>query len=112
MHVCHKCGREWTGHRRQVGVKEVCEGCGAYLHCCKNCRHHDRSRPNQCRVPNTDTVVDRAGLNFCDEFQFREGAAAGGDSGTETQARDAFGALFGDSDAPVKSPTLDDLFGE
>lgn len=109
MKCCHKCGAPWLGATIQPGVKAACEKCSAYLHCCKNCRHHDTSRPNQCHVPNTETIADRRAANFCDEFSFREDGGPQAKPKTDT-ARDALDALFGGAPAE-KKPTLDDIFG-
>ena len=110
MKLCHKCGAPWLGATIQPGVKATCEKCTAYLHCCKNCRHHDTAKPNQCRVPNTETIANRAAANFCDEFSFREGGGPLANP-KEAAARDAFGGLFGEAEVPKKSTSFDDLFG-
>lgn len=119
MFVCHKCGAEWVSEQKRPHFKAYCEGCSAYLHCCKNCKYHDLSAPNQCYIPNTETVADRSKMNYCDEFEFREGGGPsaggdkasaaraqldtllGGDGGASStpqaadEARDAFDGLFG-----------------
>lgn len=96
MKRCHKCGAEWVSDKRQPGVKEVCARCNAYLHCCKNCRHRDPAKHNECRIPNTEWVGDRAGCNFCDEFEFKDSdVEAGRDAGNLAKARSALDELFG-----------------
>lgn len=106
---CHRCGAAWESQARQPGVKEICDACGAYLHCCKNCSHHRRDRHNQCYIPNTDWVGDRATLNFCDEFSFQvcRHATVDDDGGT---ARSAAQALLGETGETT--PTLDQLFDD
>ncbi|HPO15455.1 MAG TPA: hypothetical protein PLI09_18580 [Candidatus Hydrogenedentes bacterium] len=95
--------------KRQPGVKEFCAQCSAYLHCCLNCRFHDPSLHNECKIPNTEWVGDRKGANFCDEFEFADTIPGGNASETKKdQARQALDGLFGGS-AP-KPKTLDDLF--
>ena len=112
MKRCHKCGAEWISDKRRPGVKEFCEQCAAYLHCCLNCRFHDPTQHNQCRIPNTDWVGNRAGANFCDEFEFADTEQQADDSAKKAQARQALDSLFGDTAAPKKKPSsLDDLFG-
>lgn len=110
---CHKCGAPWESDKRQPGFKEVCVKCGAYLHCCRNCRFHKVTAPNQCQIPNTEPVADRSGLNFCEEFEFnsKPNNAVGLNPAVQN-ARDAFAKLFGDE--PDTSPPLrfDDLFKE
>jgi hypothetical protein len=73
MKHCHACGAEVEILDR-VGRRDACERCGADLHCCKNCRHHDPFAQNQCREPAADVVIrDREAGNFCDHFAFRDG---------------------------------------
>ena len=96
MKRCHKCGKEWVSDKRQPGVKEFCPECTAYLHCCKNCRFHDPRAHNQCLIPNTEWVAERAGCNFCDEFEFKDtGADSGCNEGKQEKARDALSELLG-----------------
>lgn len=106
---CHQCEMEWEDEKRAPGAKELCPSCAAYLHCCLNCRHHDRHAHNQCRIPNTDWVTDRKGPNFCDEFEFRARAAPG-PANAARDAKDAFGQLFGDSPSDDSGLGFDDLF--
>ncbi len=114
MKRCHKCGRSWTAGKRQPAVKECCDGCSAYLHCCLNCRFHEPALNNQCQIPNTEWVSDRAGANFCDEFEFAESGTLSPEASERQKARDAFNALFG-SEAQGKKRAgkkLDELFGQ
>lgn len=98
MRLCHRCGKEWGSDKREPGVKETCPGCNAYLHCCLNCRFYDKSKPNQCQVPNTEAVSDRAGCNFCDEFEFVLGKTAGAEEARARAAHDALRDLLGEDD--------------
>lgn len=70
MYTCFNCGAQWESTLRQPAVKETCEGCGAYLHCCRNCTFHRMGYPNACYIPDTEKVADRQRANFCDEFEF------------------------------------------
>jgi hypothetical protein len=54
-------------------------------------------------------VGDRAGANFCDEFDFRV-AGNSPAKDRDSSARDAFGALFGDSPPETDVRGFDDLF--
>lgn len=118
MKSCFKCGKEWSGEKRQPGPKDFCEACSAYLHCCKNCRFHDPKVHNQCRIPNTEWVGDRTGLNYCDEFEFADRAQDAGGLGRQERALDALGNLFGETlDAQDTSRdgaknAFDKLFGD
>ncbi len=112
MKRCHKCGAEWVSEKKQPAVKEYCAQCGAYLHCCRNCRFHAPRVHNQCQIPNTEWVGDRAGANFCDEFEFKNDEAIAEDAGKKESARRALDQLLGGADdAPRKPKTLEDLFG-
>ncbi len=113
MKRCYKCGGLWAGGKRQPGVKECCEACSAYLHSCMNCRFRDKKLHNQCRIPNTEWVGDRAGANFCDEFDFADSESYSAEASEHEEARQAFGALFGGGDdaEPRPARSLDDLLG-
>lgn len=71
MFVCFHCQAPWESTLRQPAVKETCGQCGAYLHCCKNCRFHRKGYPNACYIPDTEKIADKQRANFCDEFEFR-----------------------------------------
>ena len=116
MAQCHNCGREWVTQKRVKvpGVKETCEGCGAYLHCCLNCRFHDLSAHNQCAIPNTEWVADRENANFCDQFEWRHAGAGREQAKAGGESRRTLDALFGDDDASARGedqPDFDSLFG-
>ena len=114
VHVCHRCGAPWDAVKRQPGIKEVCESCNAYLHCCKNCRFYDTSAHNSCRVPNTDWVNDKDKANFCDEFEFHDGPQRATEGHGTDQARDALEGLFGGTlkDDESGPKDFDSLFGD
>ena len=115
MKRCHRCGHEWAAEKRQPAVKETCEQCNAYLHCCLNCRFREPGRPNECQIPNTEGIGDRAGCNFCDEFEFADADAAAGGDAKKGQARDAFGQLFdgeGEQGAEEGQDAFGKLFGD
>jgi hypothetical protein len=111
---CHECKTPWASEKKVPGPKEFCEGCGAYLHCCLNCRHYDPSRHNQCFIPTADWVGDKSGPNFCDEFEFGDDEAAPAEKQEDRSALDAlFGDAAGDADRPQTGrDALDKLFGE
>ena len=114
MRHCHRCCSEWTAEKRAPGIKETCPACNAFLHCCLNCQHHDASRHNECRVPNTETVSRRDGANFCDEFVFLEGKHPGADPGTDS-AHSLLDSLFGGDDTrgcQEGKSAFDKLFGD
>jgi hypothetical protein len=111
IYCCHKCNTPWESENRQPGFKEVCLKCGAYLHCCKNCRFHLPTAHNQCYIPNTEYVVNRTGLNFCEEFAFREGLPQNNaESKKQQQAREGFAGLFGETSGKSPNTSFEDLF--
>lgn len=93
-HRCHACRAvlELTG---RPGRRDECVSCGAELHVCLNCSHHDPSLSRGCREPQAEEVRDLSRANFCSWFEFRRAAA---DSSPEEdpaeQARRAFDSLF------------------
>ena len=94
----------------QPGVKETCEGCGEYLHCCLNCKFYDTTKPCDCYIPNIDPVKDKEKFNFCDEFAFRD---ADESVGQEDSGRGDFDALFSEkAEEDSKPKSFDDLFSE
>lgn len=111
MKHCHHCGHLWESLKKQPAVKDFCEKCSAYLHCCLNCRFHDPSKHNACAIPNTDWVGDKSGANFCDEFEFKDAQEEQDVAGAETKAKNQFEQLFGESRADSGKPkSFDDLF--
>ena len=74
---CFKCSRpvELAAGER-VGFRDSCDGCGADLHVCRNCRHHDPAAYNECREPNAERVGERERANRCDYFSPGDRAAA------------------------------------
>jgi hypothetical protein len=65
---CFKCGSLWMGYGRPR-PRQICEGCGAYLHSCINCHHFDRRITNSCKLPTTAFVGARDSLNYCESFE-------------------------------------------
>lgn len=93
---CFSCGHAVvlaSGDR--VGFREACASCGADLHVCMNCRHHDAAAHNECREPGAETVRDRGRANRCEYFA--PGAPGGRTPGAGPErdaARRALDALF------------------
>lgn len=79
MKKCHACGEPWDGAPgAQPGREETCVKCGAYLHCCLNCRLYEPTAHHECRSSTTEYVRDKEKRNFCDEFEFNHKGGAGG----------------------------------
>lgn len=75
---CHACGRPSDlAAGARVGFRDVCEGCGADLHACRNCAHYDPGAYNACREPRAERVLDKDRANRCDEFAPAAGSGAG-----------------------------------
>ncbi len=92
MH-CSACNAEVplaAGER--IGFRDECSRCGADIHTCKNCVHHDPSAYNECREPNSERVSDRERGNRCD-YVSPSGREGGSDDDRE-QALSGLDALF------------------
>ena len=89
--VCFSCHTEHAFFER-IGRKDDCDSCGADLHVCLNCQHHDVSSYNECRETSADRIVEKDRSNFCDFFTARSGALTGDDS--KDQIMSAAEALF------------------
>jgi hypothetical protein len=99
MKSCHRCGRELSLIAK-IQRADGCPYCHSDLKCCLNCRLHDPGANNQCLEPQAEWVTDKDKANFCEFFEFRETSpltqpGMGGAQSEVTQARVAFGALFG-----------------
>jgi len=70
MKACHRCGEAWT-RQGQPGFKEACPKCMSYLHACVNCRLYNPSA-DRCSSITAECTGARDGLNYCEEFQFRD----------------------------------------
>ena len=93
---CWRCGESYeTSVNGKVAFRMTCEKCHACLHSCVNCKNYQPGLPNDCRVPGTDPVRDREGINFCEEF-VSKGHKLG--SGQGKSVSDVGKSLFKDSD--------------
>jgi hypothetical protein len=112
MKTCHHCNAEWDGGtaKRQPGFKDACEQCGAYLHCCLNCRFYDPKKHNQCHIPTTEYVADKRHMNYCEDFEFRNAVTADAEPGEADKARERLDSVFGAEEDDT--PDLDKLFGD
>ena len=91
---CFCCGVENApAPGARVGFRDACAGCGADLHVCRNCAHHDPSAYNECREPQAERVGDRERANRCEWFA--PGVQGGGERAAEkSAARRDLEALF------------------
>lgn len=109
MFHCFNCQTPWKSTLRQPAVKETCEQCGAYLHCCKNCRFHRQGYPNACYIPDTEKIADKRRANFCDEFEFRSASTTSVEPRPDNDPDDIKKWLL-ESDTTVKD--FKDLFDD
>jgi hypothetical protein len=72
MKTCYRCGIAWRGYRNQPRSREVCEGCGAYLHSCVNCFCFDPLITVSCKLRHTAFVGPRDQANYCEEFRMND----------------------------------------
>ena len=116
MKRCHRCQTPWVSEATKTpGVKESCESCSAYLHCCLNCRFYLPSAHNECYIGTTEWVGDKEGANFCDEFEFKDEEAIAEEKSDKDAVKGQLDSLFGDSDTPSEGDALDrfkGLFGD
>ena len=65
---CWRCGEEVDAPEGRLSFRAVCDHCGVWLHCCRNCRHYRPGLPNDCAIPDTEYIADREASNFCEDF--------------------------------------------
>jgi ribosome-binding protein aMBF1 (putative translation factor) len=94
---CHNCGEPWTLDG-QPGRGEVCMKCRADLRVCLNCAHYDSRVAQQCRERRAEPVLEKAGGNFCEFFDFsrRQWTPKSEINSREAAARERMNKLFGD----------------
>ncbi len=91
MPVCFSCGKSLVVVDR-VGRGDACPGCGADVHCCRNCQFYDPAAYNECREPVADRVLEKDRANFCEHFVLSAGEKTA-DRKTE-EARKKLDELF------------------
>ena len=113
---CQFCGAAVT-LADPIPRESSCEGCRHDFRACRQCRHYDPSRHNQCRETEAEMVEDKERRNFCEFFDFTSAPyrPGGRDAGREAQARAKLEGLFkGGGAAPDRSTDarakLDALF--
>jgi hypothetical protein len=67
--ICWKCGNaiDYAPGVR-VGTRDTCPHCDSDLHSCRNCRHYDPAKHNQCAETQAEWVRDKEASNYCDYF--------------------------------------------
>lgn len=90
---CWKCGAEYPAPQwGKLPFRASCDKCLEDLHCCKNCVYHKPGFPNDCAVPGTEFVADRAKNNLCEDFKIAGKGPSSKPNGIDPKAR--FNALF------------------
>jgi hypothetical protein len=91
MSACYRCGSEISSET--AGARAVCERCGAYAHCCRNCEFYEPGAHHDCREPNVEPVADKEQGNFCDYFRL-SGRTGGASTNPAANAKAKLDALF------------------
>ena len=65
---CWKCSEQLEVPSGPLPFKSICESCLTWQHACVNCKYYQIGKPNDCLVPNTESVQDRESFNLCGEF--------------------------------------------
>lgn len=87
---CFQCAQEAeVAPGERVGFRDECAGCGADLHVCRNCAHHDPAAYNECRESSAERVGERDRANRCEWF--RPGSQ---ESGTDRDGQDSASAAL------------------
>jgi hypothetical protein len=94
---CNKCN-QIRHNLGELTHEDVCNGCGADLHTCGNCRFFDTTTLWECRAEIPARVTGKHAKNTCALFQPKIVKDLAADKGTKLQtpdeARKAFDALF------------------
>lgn len=88
---CYNCGASLG--ESDFGRRDSCEKCGRDTRSCKNCKHYDTSRNNQCREEQAPRQVEKEKSNFCEWFQ-PGGSKSTSQGSTKEAQRAAAEALF------------------
>ena len=106
-HRCYSCKEELV-FETKVGRRDMCPNCGAYLHSCFNCEHHDKNVHNECKENQGEFIRDRTEGNFCLYFSFKAIGEKG--SSQSDEAKSKLDALFGGTSTTSSSkPSLNDF---
>ena len=65
---CASCGKP-VSREDKIGQNDSCDGCGAPLHACVQCRWHDPLVPKQCRQDEAEGERNPAAANHCEWFE-------------------------------------------
>lgn len=92
---CWKCGNSIElAPGTRVGTRDACPRCDSDLHSCRNCRHYDPAKHNQCAEPQAEWVRDKEAANYCDYFSPHTGFRTSPRPSGGEEARKKFDSLF------------------
>ena len=98
---CYKCGEELV-FEVKIQRLDTCPNCGAWLHCCYNCKYWNPNVHNECELQVTEFVRDRSAPNFCTYFEFRPIEEE--DENEEAEAKKKLEQLFGSEPGEGSAP--------
>ena len=81
------------GYGAQPRLREVCEGCGKSLHCCKNCHYFDHAVSRECTLDGTEWIGPRDVQNYCEDFAMTDSARKAAEEKV-SRAQSAFHSLW------------------
>ena len=90
--TCWHCGRELM--RADLARENTCPGCGKSTRSCRNCRWYAPGRPNDCREPMAERILDKEKANYCELFQPNPEAGDQAKGGAADNLRQAADDLF------------------
>jgi hypothetical protein len=108
---CYNCKDELVfevkvGERPQIGRRDQCPTCTAYLHCCYNCKFWNPDAHNQCTENQGEFIRDRSEGNFCLYFTFRTIEETGDDEVAAAKAR--LDSIFGKAKTQATPKSADE----
>ena len=89
---CARCGQKLPMDTT-VGPEATCNGCGADLHSCTNCRHFDTGARFECRQEIPERIAKKSTRNQCELFGPKTVQGFATERGT-SDARSEFDSLF------------------
>ena len=89
---CARCGQKLS-METAVGPGATCNGCGADLHSCTNCRHFDSAALFECRQEIPERIARKSTRNQCELFEPKMVQGFATERGT-SDARSEFDSLF------------------
>ena len=114
---CWRCGAVLKVPVLPLRREEVCAGCGADLHVCRQCRFFNPAVSDACDEPLAGGVGNKERANFCGYFTPFSPGPDRTDPAAAARAHEELAALFGttsdvvEADAQTSRSELERLFG-